>query len=193
MKSIFLCAVAFATVAATAADAKFCDYRLSELVSAGTAVAIGKSVAVAGADVAKKAAGFYLITHSTSGAMMLGSTVAAVAALGATVVEGRCYFKDETIKDFYEVLALLAEVGKSMESSSFQLYVPPQADLSDSEYQIVKKDASFIKVINEKGAFDRYALRDLYVVNGELRHRDWGPNTRIGFVTAAVKMTGVGP
>jgi hypothetical protein len=67
----------------TAAEAKFCDYRLSELIGrVATLSAIGGSTAVAGSPLTMQAAGIYLITNATTGAAMLGSTAAGVSAAG---------------------------------------------------------------------------------------------------------------
>lgn len=210
----------FLVLLTTSAEAKFCDYRLSELVGTGTAGGvIAGTTAIAASDVAMKAAGFYLITNATTGAMMVGSTaagasaagtvgiiggsaavggvvafitapvtltIAALAAAGAAVVEGGCYFADERLTDFDSVMGVMQGVADTTSPEYFELHVPPRGSLSDEDYREFRKSA-FIKVKNTDDGWDRYVVSKLYIVNGELRHRGWGPDKRIGHITIAVK------
>lgn len=98
-----------------------CDYRLSQLIGGtSTSVVAGGAGATAATGIGLKAAGIYTLTHSTTGAAMLGSTAAgttgiiagsagflgtagamllspfviipaAVTALGVGAYEGGCY------------------------------------------------------------------------------------------------------
>lgn len=75
-----------------------CAYTPSKLVGAGTAggVATGAGAAAA-AGVALKAAGVYVITNATTGAVMLGSTAAGASAAGtAGIVAGTAGFVGST-------------------------------------------------------------------------------------------------
>lgn len=79
IKSVTL---AVALAASNPALAGVCDHRPSESVAAlGGAIAGGAAVA---ANTAMSAAGFYSITHATTGAAMLGSTAAGSSAAGTT-------------------------------------------------------------------------------------------------------------
>jgi len=72
-----------ATLSSQIAIAGICDHRPSKVIGTGLtgSVATGSGVtAAAGAGL--KAAGFYTITHATSGAAMLGSTAAGTSAAG---------------------------------------------------------------------------------------------------------------
>jgi len=72
-----------------AAIAGVCDYRPSKVVGDGLtkSVATGAS-ATAVAGVGMKAAGYYAITHATTGAAMLGSTAAGTSAAGTVGIIG---------------------------------------------------------------------------------------------------------
>jgi hypothetical protein len=66
-------------------QADVCDYRPSNLVGKGTTATVGGAAgATAAAGASMNALGFYTIVHSTSGAVMLGSTAAGASAAGTT-------------------------------------------------------------------------------------------------------------
>ena len=197
------------TVLATSVDAGVCDYRLSSLIGPSNATgAIGSAVAVASSNVAMQVSGIYLITNATTGAAMLGSTAAGASAAGTvgilagsgagagailgaisapvTVivaaaasivglgVEGGCYLSDERITDFSMVNSLVQQAVKNA--------LP-------GEMGIINQPAGpWLWVLGPDGQISSYAILDLYIVNGELLHRDWGPNTGIGQI--AVKQQG---
>lgn len=70
-------------ISATPASAAVCDYRPSQLIGEdGSAAAIGGGALVAGSGTAAKAAGFYVLTHATTGATMIGSTAIGGSAAG---------------------------------------------------------------------------------------------------------------
>lgn len=201
------------------ADAKFCDYRLSQLIgSGGAAAAVGASTVVAGGGTAMKAAGFYLITNATTGAAMIGSTaagasaagtvgiiggsaaaggvvafltapitvtIAALTAVGAAAVEGGCYFMDERITDFDQVLSIVQEIGERTDRSEFEVF--PTKSENHKYNDGTRRANAIIRVKNSEGAKDQYLVSNLYIVNGELKHRDWGRNTSIGYVTVAME------
>lgn len=202
--------VAFGLLGCSAAQAEICEYRLSELISgAGATATVAAAGATAAGHVAFDAAGFYIIIHSTSGAAMIGSTLAGTSAAGtvgiiagsggvlgtvASVIaapvtliaagltavgvsglELGCYLLDDTrIDDYDEVLAALRLVAAAMRPEYFQL-VEPESN----------QHRAYIRVRrSEEGDVEEYDVANLYIVGGQLRHHDWGPNTVIGDIAA---------
>lgn len=66
-----------------------CDYRPSKVVGDGLTKSVATGAgATAAAGVGMKAAGYYAITHATTGAAMLGSTAAGTSAAGTVGIIG---------------------------------------------------------------------------------------------------------
>jgi hypothetical protein len=196
-------------------SADVCDFRLSSLAGskAADAVISGGSATLAGPAV-MQVAGLYFIPHSTSGALMLGSTLPGVSAAGTvgiiggsgfaasalailtapltlavaggTVVgvgalEAGCfYYVDEKIMAPKDVLNVLLEVDKTADDQLFKLF------LVGAEAMRLTGERTRIRIPNAEGGFSFYYLENLYIVNGDLFHRDWLRNTRLGSVAAAV-------
>jgi hypothetical protein len=170
--------------------------------SAGVLATTGAGTAAVG--LAAKGAGFYTLTHAVTGATMLGSTAGGASAAGtvgimggtagavgtaasvlmapATIIvgavtaagiggyEGVCYFYDERVTDYTDVLRILGSIAVNADPDYLRL-------------EIDKADGNAILVLGDgvEGA-RRYYVEDLYVVNGVLKHRDWGLNSVIGNV-----------
>lgn len=197
-----------AVVVASQASAEVCDYRLSQLIGGGgAATAIGSAGGVAAGGAAFHAAGLYIIVHSTSGLTMLASTAAGAsaagtvgilsgtagalgtvgaivsapvtmlaaggAALGAGAVEIGCYFGDDRITEYEDVLRVVRLAAGAMPQEVFQLF-----ELSRPER------SAYIRVDMGGVTRERFDVDNLYIVNGRLIHRDWGPNTVILDITA---------
>ncbi len=45
---------------------------------------------------------------------------------------------------------------------------------------------SRVRIVGEDETYEFYAVSKLYIVNGELLHRDWGFNTSLGNIAASV-------
>lgn len=173
--------------------------------STSSAVAAAGGAAV-GAGAAMKAAGFYTIVNAGSGLTMLGSTMAGASAAGTagiiagtagalgtigavllapvTIVvggvtavgigglEAACFFTDDRITDYGEILAFMRHLAQHHPEDRFQLVagIPGRED-----------DA--IKIWNPQSEeLDRYMISDLYIVNGTLMYRKWGPNRSLGYI-----------
>ncbi|WP_035026913.1 hypothetical protein [Gemmobacter nectariphilus] len=211
------CVGAVALVASSnAIHAGICDYRLSELIGGKATAAIGTAgglTTVAG--LGAKAAGYYLIIHSTSGAAMIGSTAAgasaagtvgiiggtagvagtafgiltapvtiaigALTAIGLTAIEGGCYFQDETITSYLDVYAVVRKMAESSEAA------PKTGDSAYLYLSGLGPDEAKLVIVISEHERQEYLVKNLYIVNGELRHRDWGPNTRIGSIVVATQ------
>jgi hypothetical protein len=200
-------ALAAVVLLPVSALADACTRRPSELIRSGTETAVAGARGAA-ADLAARAEGAFTFTNAMTGMTMLASNPGSTGALGqigstagaiggaaagvlaapATVVAGAvaavglgayeswCFFRDERITDYDEVLALMHAVAASADPSHFRL----EGGEGRRDAQVVIADGA--------GGERRLDVRRLYVVNGDLMHRDWGPNTalgRIGHVTPA--------
>ena len=78
------------------------------------------------------------------------------------------FLVDERITEYEEVLAVL---------ESFSAHADP-------EYFRIVTNAipAFISLSDGEGSWTRYDIEDLYIADGMLKNRDWGPNTKIGRV-----------
>jgi len=192
-----------------------CDYRLSQLVSPGAAAAT-VTAGSAGASIGPAAmtvGGLYFFPHAASGSLMLGSTLAgasgagtigiiggsgfaagALAILTAPItllvaagtavtvggVEASCYFSDERITSEEEVLAILRQTALTSNEEYFKLF-----DVSDEETAETGA-VSRVRIPDDDGTYRFYEVEKLYIVNGELMHRDWFLNTSLGNIAAAL-------
>lgn len=194
--------------AATPAFASLCDYKPSKLAGemASSAVAtVGGGTAAAGAGL--KAAGYYTLIHSTSGLTMLGSTAAGASAAGTvgiiagsagtgaaiasvlmapvtvvvgafTVVavggyEGACYFQVERVDDPFRVRGIIENIA-----------------LNDPAVSVAESEDGPVMVLTSEEGRKAYLLRDLYIADGVLMHRDWLLNTNLGPVAYVRPETG---
>ncbi|MCB1388054.1 MAG: hypothetical protein KDK12_02705 [Rhodobacteraceae bacterium] len=184
---------------ATAARADLCDYRLSQMVERRGSPAI-EAARAANAAPGDQGPVLYLMVNPRTGqtslgatgagtpddgfltrtARLLGSAVAivssnsAIATAGGAVagagLEAVCFFRDERITDYDEVLAVLRVVDESMPPDLFALIEPGES----------RRDAVVRLSRNDGYDMAEYAVDDLYIVNGQLRHRDWGLNDVVG-------------
>lgn len=88
-----------------------------------------------------------------------------VTGVGVAAYEGGCYFTDERITDYDEVLKIMENMDANTDYDVFRLL------LVDGSKQIQ---------IGPIGKSDNYWVEDLYIVNGTLMNRDWFKNTNIG-------------
>jgi hypothetical protein len=214
IKSLNLSAV-LSLVWVTGAFSGVCDYRLSQLVSPTAATAVvtagGAGASVGPATMAL--GGLYFFPHAASGSVMLGSTLAGasgagtvgiiggsgfaagvlavltapitlVVAAGTAVtvggVEAGCYFVDERITEEEEVVAILRQAALTSNEDYFKLF-----DVSGEEAAETGA-ASRVRIPDEDGTYQFYEVENLYIVNGELLHRDWFFNTSLGNIAAAM-------
>ena len=196
---------ALSLLTASEAYAEACDYRPSKILGrdGSNAVIVGGGTVVAGT-AAANALGIYTLVHASSGLTMLGSTMAGASGagtigiiagtggtIGATVAatilnpfvwvpaaiigiggggfEAACAFLvDEWITEFDEIMTIMRSFAAHADPNYFELVdnaIPPVVRLSDGQ-----------------GNWTSYNIEDLYIVEGMLKHRDWGPNTNIGRV-----------
>ncbi len=184
--------------------AETCDYRPSRIFGdTGSKAVIGGGAAISSATGAATVMGAYTLIHASSGLTMLGSTMAgasgagtigiiagtggavgtagaiilnpliwipaAIAGVGGGGFEAVCAFLvDERITEYDEVLAVM---------ESFAVHADP------AHFRIVTNAIpAFISLSDGEGSWTRYDIEDLYIADGMLINRDWGPNTKIGRV-----------
>jgi hypothetical protein len=157
--------------------------------------------------------GLYFFPHAASGSVMLGSTLAGASGAGTvgiiggsgfaagvlailtapitllvaagtavTVggVEAGCYFVDERITEEEEVFAILRQAALTSNEDYLKLF-----DVSDEEAAETGA-VSRVRIPDEDGVYQFYEVESLYIVNGELLHRDWFFNTSLGNIAAAL-------
>ena len=107
--------------------------------------------------------------------LIAGGTAVTVGGL-----EAGCYFVDERITDEKEVLAILRQVALTANEDYFKLF-----DVSDEE-AAETGTVSRVRIPDADGKYQFYEVSNLYIVNGELLHRDWFLNTSLGNIAAAL-------
>jgi hypothetical protein len=188
------------------AIAGVCDYRPSKVLGGGATTGAA-TLALTG--VGAKAAGFYTLVHAGSGATMLASTAAgvsgagtigiiggtagivgtigsiimapavmlggAILGVGVGALEGACYFTVKRVDDYDMVIGIMKNMSERADPKFFHLVN-------------VGKDLHYIKVadkfnkLGEPISHKKYKVKNLYVEDGILRHKDWFVNTKIGKV-----------
>lgn len=184
--------------------AETCDYRPSRILGVtGSAAVIGGGLAVSSTSGAATALGVYTLVNAGSGLTMLGSTMAgasgagtigiiagtggavgtvgtiilnpfvwvpaAIVGIGGGGFEAACAFLvDERITDYEDVLAIMESFSAHADPEYFRL--------------VTNAIPAFISLSDGAGTWTRYNIEDLYIADGVLKHRDWGPNTAIGRV-----------
>ncbi|WP_323037933.1 hypothetical protein [Pararhodobacter sp.] len=123
-------------------------------------------------------------------ARVLGAAVAVVAgdsplvtAGGAVLgagLEAACFLRDDRVSDYDEVLEVLRAVDASMPPDLFALIEPGES----------RRDAYVLLSRNDGYDLSEYQVRDLYIVNGQLRHRNWGVNDIVGDITVFMRPRG---
>lgn len=106
--------------------------------------------------------------------------VAAGTAVTVGGVEAGCYFVDERITKEEEVVVILRQAALTSNEDYFKLF-----DVSDEEAAETGV-ASRVRIPDEDGTYQFYEVESLYIVNGELLHRDRFFNTSLGNIAAAL-------
>lgn len=192
------------------AFASACDYRPSNLiggVGTGAAAATGGAVAAVGAGA--KAAGFYTLTNAVTGMTMLGSTAGGVSAAGtvgimggtagavgtvasiimapATIIagvvlgagvavyEGACYFTVERVEDPEVIGGIVDNLAANADPEYLRL-----TEINGEQFLLIADEHDSKK---KAVSWKRYNTSKLYIEEGILKHKDFGPNTQIGRVS----------
>jgi hypothetical protein len=187
-----------------------CGYRLSNLIGgfgAGAAAAAGTATAAAG--IGAQAAGFYTLTHSVTGAWMLGSTAGGASAAGTVGIMGGTAGAVGTIGAIIMAPATIiagAVIGGGTAVFEGACYFAidrlddPELIMAVLENLALHSDADYFELVTDAAGQSsiyvatevdpngkvmervKYTASDLYIEDGVLKHIDWGPNTQIGKV-----------
>ena len=115
---------------------------------------------------------------------ILTAPVTLLLAAGTAVtvggLEAGCYFVDERITEEEMVLAILRQIAMTANEDYFKLF-----DVS-AEEAAATGTVSRVRIPAEDGKYQFYDVSNLYIVNGELRHRDWFLNSSLGNIAAAI-------
>lgn len=204
IRKIFMTAMTGICASAAPVFADTCDYRPSRILGdTGSKAVIGGGAVVSSATGAATAMGVYTLVNAGSGLTMLGSTMAgasgagtigiiagtggAIGTAGAVILnpfvwvpaaivgvggggfEAVCAFLvDERITEYEEVLAVMESFAAHADPEYFQI--------------VTNAIPAFISLSDGEGSWTRYDIEDLYIADGMLKSRDWGPNTKIGRV-----------
>ena len=214
IKTLSLSAV-LSLIWATSSFSGVCDYRLSELANpkVTTVVVAGGGAGATAGPATMALGGLYFFPHATSGSLMLGSTLAGGSGAGTVGIiggsgfaasvlafltapitlflaagtavtvgglEAGCYFVDERITEEREVVAILRKVALTANKNYFKLYDSTGNEAAE------KGTVSQLRVPDANGQYQFYDVKNLYIVNGELMHRDWLLNTSLGNIAAAL-------
>ena len=174
-------------LAASPALADLCTYRPGEILADAGDSVLGEAIrSGAGFDLSDVASGANLLSPSEGGnriAEVTGVVAAAVSApvsvvagvIGITAFEGVCSLRDARRSDSEAVLEVLRYMAEDADPAHFQL---TGVDRSPQ--------GAVLRLADEQGELHDYAVRDLEIVDGELRERRLGRNRVLGRVTFRV-------
>ncbi len=114
----------------------------------------------------------------------------AVAGTGIAIYEGSCYFTDERVTDYDQVLTIIKGIAASSDPKYFRFYEGEDANVENE----IRNPIQVWKILNE--IFDdielnnefvwiyakNYKIEDLYIKNGILINSDWGKNTEVAII-----------
>lgn len=165
----------------TASQAGLCDYKPTTLL-AKTTSNLGANIVNGAVAAGRHSANYYTLTHAgaslpaleTAATSATGTVTAILTAPAAMIIggitiigvgayEGACYFKVDRVTDPYEVRRIIESVAAE-----------------DPAVAIIRTDNGDAMTLNEAGETNTYLLRNLYIADGQLKHRDFGFNTDLG-------------
>jgi hypothetical protein len=190
------CLPAVAIFFASPIHANACDYKPSRMVGeVASAATSAASSAVEASGLSLKSLGYYALAHSSSDLSILGSIASgtsntggiiagttgvgsavagivmspfalfsgAVVAVGATGYEAVCYFRIERVTDRELIYGIIADIA----------YHDPRVTMAET-------DDGAIMLLQGDDREKSYLVKNLYIADNELIHRDWFLNTNLG-------------
>ena len=121
----------------------------------------------------------------------------AVAGTGIAIYEGSCYFTDERVTDYDQVLTIVKGIAASSDPKYFRFHEGEDAGIENeitstvNIWKILKEiqlSQRWIKVSAETMAFNagngikEYKIEKLYIKNGILMYQDWGKNSELAII-----------
>ena len=89
--------------------------------------------------------------------------VGTVTLVGVGTYEGACYFQIERIVDPFQVRGIIESIAAN-----------------DAAVSVVETDDGPSMVLDKEDGQESYMIRNLYIADGNLMHRDWLLNTNLG-------------
>ncbi|TYB84448.1 hypothetical protein [Oceaniovalibus sp. ACAM 378] len=116
--------------------------------------------------------------------VVLTAPITLLIAAGTTItvggLEAGCYFVDERITEEEDVHAILRQVAVTANADYFKLFDVSNEDAARTG------TVSRVRIPEKDGDYQFYEVKNLYIVNGELLHRDRFFNTSLGNIAAAL-------
>lgn len=156
-------------------------YTLENPVSGVSMISTGvSSAAAAGSSVATGAGG----ALSTATAIVTAPVTIAVAGLTAVALggyEGACYLREDRITDYDEILYIVSNLSANSDPTMFRL-IPDGAEYVTLKGRPAIASEDKVRIAAAGVGPFLFDVKDLYIADGVLMHRDAGRNTVIGNV-----------
>ncbi|MFP7570199.1 hypothetical protein [Marivita sp. S2033] len=156
-------------------------YTLENPVSGASMISTGVSSATAaGSSIAAGAGG----ALTTATAIVTAPVTIAVAGLTAVALggyEGACYLRAERITDYDEILYIVTNLSANSDPTMFAL-IPQGADYVTLKGKSAIASADKVRIAAPGVGPYIFDVKNLYISDGVLMHRDAGRNTVIGNV-----------
>ena len=164
-------------------------YTLENPVSGVSMISTGmSSVAAAGTSVAAGAGG----AMTTATAIVTAPVTIAVAGLTAVALggyEGACYFRAERITDYDEILYIVSNLSANSDPTMFRL-IPKGTEYVTLKGRNAIAGEDKLRIASAGAGPWIFDVKNLYISDGVLMHRDAGRNTVIGNVALQVVEVG---
>jgi hypothetical protein len=156
-------------------------YTLENPVSGASMISTGVgSVTAAGTSIAAGAGG----ALTTATAIVTAPVTIAVAGLTAVALgsyEGACYLRTERITDYDEILYIVSNLSANSDPTMFRL-IPAGTDYVTLKGKNATASADKVRIAATGVGPYIFDVKNLYISDGVLMHRDAGRNTVIGTV-----------
>lgn len=163
-------------------------YTLENPVSGISMISTGVSSAAAAGSSVAAGAGGALTTASAVATAPVTIAVAGLTAVALGSYEGVCYFRQERITDYDEILYIVSNLSANSDPTMFRL-IPEGTDyVTLKGRNAIASDDKVRIAATGVGPFI-FDVKNLYITDGVLMHRDAGRNTVIGNV--ALQVVGV--
>ena len=160
-------------------------YTLENPVSGVSMISTGvSSAAAAGSSVAAGAGG----ALTSAGAIATAPVTIAVAGLTAVALgsyEGVCYFRQERITDYDEILYIVSNLSANSDPTLFRL-IPEGTEYVTLRGRNAIAGQDKVRIASTGVGPFIFDVSNLYITDGVLMHRDAGRNTVIGTVALQV-------
>lgn len=160
-------------------------YTLENPVSGLSMISTGvNSAAAAGSSVAAGASGA-MTTATAIVTAPVTITVAGLTAVALGSYEGACYLRQERITDYDEIRYIVSNLSANSDPTMFRL-IPKGAEYVTLKGRNALAGEDKVRIAAAGVGPFLFDVKNLYIVDGVLMHRDAGRNTVIGNVALQV-------